>query len=218
MCIAILRCVVGCMFLTRTTTLLLGTFFVFELVRASYMKRSPPLPSEGPLGDRIRKTVAGADRRVLLAGIALFTAPLLLCLAIATYSNYERFHDPRPWAFGHEFLTVGWQGRIRKAHENGSDLRAARRRVPIGLRRWPAQKHLQVFRRSVRIELDINPGSQVAGIIREGLIGSARAAVELQEHVTELTAKLGQAATWGGLKVRFDPQQIRKRCVGQVFR
>ena len=28
--------------------------------------------------------------------------------------NYARFHDPRPWAFGHEYLTVGWQTRIRR--------------------------------------------------------------------------------------------------------
>jgi chromate transport protein ChrA len=106
----------GCMFLTRTTTLLLGTFFVFELIRASYIKRSKgaALPSEGTLWNRIAKTLAGTDRRALLVTGALFAIPLLLCLGIAARMNYERFHDPRPWAFGHEYLTVGWQGRIRR--------------------------------------------------------------------------------------------------------
>jgi hypothetical protein len=106
----------GCMFLTRTTTLLLGTFFVFELVRASYLKRSKAtsMPSDGSLLDRVDATVRGVDRRVLLASGALFVVPILVCLGMAAHSNYDRFHDPRPWAFGHEYLTVGWQGRIRR--------------------------------------------------------------------------------------------------------
>ncbi|CAN5890207.1 hypothetical protein BH11MYX4_BH11MYX4_60490 [soil metagenome] len=106
----------GCMFLTRTTTLLLGTFFVFELIRASYMKKTErsSLPAEGTLGERIEATLRGLDRRQLLLQVAFFAIPLLFCLGIAAQMNYARFHDPRPWAFGHEYLTVGWQGRIRR--------------------------------------------------------------------------------------------------------
>ena len=106
----------GCMFLTRTTTLLLGTFYVFELLRASYMKRTAELalPSEGALRDRIAKTVSGLDARHVLLKGALFALPVILCLGVAGAMNYQRFHDPRPWAFGHEYLTVGWQGRIRR--------------------------------------------------------------------------------------------------------
>ncbi|HSO35763.1 MAG TPA: hypothetical protein VLT33_24710, partial [Labilithrix sp.] len=106
----------GCMFLTRTTTLLLGTFFVFELIRASYMKKAErsSLPAEGTLGERIEATLRGLDRRQLLFQVALFAIPLLFGLGIAAQMNYARFHDPRPWAFGHEYLTVGWQGRIRR--------------------------------------------------------------------------------------------------------
>ena len=106
----------GCMFLTRTTTLLLGTFFLLELVRAAYRERSAgaALPSAGSLLARIDETVRGTDRRALLRGGALFAIPILVCLALAAHSNYDRFHDPRPWAFGHEYLTVGWQGRIRR--------------------------------------------------------------------------------------------------------
>ncbi len=105
----------GCMFLTRTTTLLLGTFFVFELIRASYIKKTgASLPSEGTLGERIAATMRGVDRRQLLYAAAFFAIPLLFCFGVAARMNYARFHDPRPWAFGHEYLTVGWQGRIHR--------------------------------------------------------------------------------------------------------
>lgn len=108
----------GCMFLTRTTTLLLGTFFVFEAIRASYMKgagaETGALPSEGTLLERIGKTYEGLDRRELVRLFALFAVPLCVAIAFASWLNNARFHDPRPWAFGHEYLTVGWQGRIRR--------------------------------------------------------------------------------------------------------
>jgi hypothetical protein len=109
----------GCMFLTRTTTLLLGTFFVFELLRASYMQPAGAtapraLPTEGTFGERFDAIVAGLDRGKLLRGALVFALPLLAAFAFASWLNWERFHDPRPWAFGHEYLTVGWQGRIRR--------------------------------------------------------------------------------------------------------
>jgi len=106
----------GFMFLTRTTTLLLGTFFVFELVRASYIKKTslPGLPVQGTLEERMGDTLRGLEWRHLLYASGCFALPLLLCLGVAAQMNYARFHDPRPWAFGHEYLTVGWQGRIRR--------------------------------------------------------------------------------------------------------
>jgi chromate transport protein ChrA len=108
----------GCMFLTRTTTLLLGSFFVFEAIRASYMKREAAgtreLPSEGTLGERFTKLTEGIDRGHLLRLGSMFAVPIAVALGFAAWLNFERFHDPRPWAFGHEYLTVGWQGRIRR--------------------------------------------------------------------------------------------------------
>ena len=106
----------GCMFLTRTTTLLLGTFFVFELIRASYMKKTslPGLPVEGTLQERIGGTLRRLETRHFLYASGCFALPLLICLGVAAQMNFARFHDPRPWAFGHEYLTVGWQGRIRR--------------------------------------------------------------------------------------------------------
>jgi hypothetical protein len=105
----------GCMFLTRTTTLLLGVFFVFELVRVSYTRKaSSPLPSEGTLGHRVGTTLRELDRGWLIEQAGLFAVPVLGAFAFASWTNYTRFHDWRPWAFGHEYLTVGWQTRIRR--------------------------------------------------------------------------------------------------------
>jgi len=105
----------GCMFLTRTTTLLLGAFFAFELIRAAYMRQSNgPLPSEGTLGDRMRQTFDGIDGKWVASRAFLFAVPVAGALLLASWMNYQRFHDPRPWAFGHEYLTVGWQTRIRR--------------------------------------------------------------------------------------------------------
>src|SRR4051794_10773676 len=54
----------GCMFLTRTTTLLLGAFFAFELIRVAYTRQvNAPLPNEGTLGERIATTLRDLDRK-----------------------------------------------------------------------------------------------------------------------------------------------------------
>ncbi len=105
----------GFMFLTRTTTLLLGVFFVFELVRVAYTRKtSLPLPAEGPFGERVGTTLRGLDRGWLVAQAGLFALPVLAAFGFASWTNATRFHDPRPWAFGHEYLTVGWQTRIKR--------------------------------------------------------------------------------------------------------
>lgn len=106
----------GCMFLTRVTTVLIAVLFVFEAIRASYIKRATDhaLPSEGRLSDRIRKTWEGVDRAELGRWFAAFALPVCVALAFASWLNFQRYHDPRPWAFGHEYLTVGWQTRIRR--------------------------------------------------------------------------------------------------------
>ena len=105
----------GCMFLTRTTTLLLGVFFVFELIRASYTRQTKsPLPSEGTFEERLRTTTRGVDWKWVASRAFVFALPVAGALLVASWMNYTRFGDPRPWAFGHEFLTVGWQTRIRR--------------------------------------------------------------------------------------------------------
>lgn len=108
----------GCMFLTRTTTVLVGVFFAFEAVRVAYLRartgegEARALPSDGPLRDRALRVLRGVDRAHLAGLVARFSLPVLVALAFASWLNDARFGDPAPWAFGHEHLQVGWKTRI----------------------------------------------------------------------------------------------------------
>jgi hypothetical protein len=91
-------------------------FFVLEVVRVAYVRKGTAeertLPTEGPLFDRAKDVLAGADRAVMARLLFLFAVPVLVAFAFASWINYARFHDPAPWAFGHEHLQVGWKTRI----------------------------------------------------------------------------------------------------------
>ncbi len=107
----------GCMFLTRTTTTLVAVFFAFEAVRVAYLraaKEGEPrrLPTEGSLLDRIELVFKDLDRALLVRLVATFSIPVLVALAFASWLNNARFGNPAPWAFGHEYLQVGWKTRI----------------------------------------------------------------------------------------------------------
>ncbi len=108
----------GCMFLTRPTTALVGVFFVVEAFRIAYTKpdkgEARALPTEGSLLERVQAVAEGADRATLTRLGVAFVVPVALCLAWASWFNWSRFHNPSPSAFGHEFLTVVWQQRIQK--------------------------------------------------------------------------------------------------------
>ena len=107
----------GCMFLTRTTTSLVAIFFAFEAVRVAYVRRKEgaeprALPTEGPLGDRIVQVLKDLDHGELVRLVVRFSIPVLGALAFASWLNNARFGTPAPWAFGHEYLQVGWKTRI----------------------------------------------------------------------------------------------------------
>ncbi len=108
---------VGLMFLTRVTTVLVSVLFAFEAIRASYMHRADgttrAMPSEGTLGERAKVLLEGIDRKKLAASVAAFSVPILAAIAFASWYNWARFGDPSPAAFGHEYLQVGWQRRIQ---------------------------------------------------------------------------------------------------------
>lgn len=102
---------VGCAFLTRATTALTAIFFAFEALRVCVQ---PGFPITGSTGERIVGTWRRLDKRRLAALYAQFALPILVCLAIASWMNYSRFGNPSPSAFGHEYLTVVWHGRIAR--------------------------------------------------------------------------------------------------------
>lgn len=113
---ALAGALLGCMFLTRPTTALTGVFFAFEALRVAYLRAAPgrALPTEGGVLDRLGAIVREADRAELVRLAAKFVAPLALALAFASWLNCARFHTLDPSAFGHEYLTVGWQARIKR--------------------------------------------------------------------------------------------------------
>lgn len=113
----------GALFLTRPTTALVAVFFVFEAVRSSYLE---PRTGEAPAGEarswpedptmtaRARQVFRDIDRSKLGVLLLSFALPVAVALFAASAYNRVRFGDPSPSAFGHEYLTVVWQGRIQK--------------------------------------------------------------------------------------------------------
>jgi len=111
---ALAGALLGCLFLTRVTTVLVGVVFIVEALRASGVLTCNE--TQGAHGSRVvarwctdRESVTRFTKMV-----ALFVLPLAGALLIASIYNHARFGTLRPWAFGHEYLTVGWQTRIRR--------------------------------------------------------------------------------------------------------
>lgn len=84
---------------TRTPMLLALPIFVVEHVRASRV---------GPITDPF----FGLAPRRFLRGALLFLAPLLVIGLALAWHNAARFGDP--FEFGHVYLDIYWQGRIKK--------------------------------------------------------------------------------------------------------
>lgn len=90
---------IGLGFLTRTPLLFATPLFLFEATRTALG------PGEGPFFRRL-------DKKKLFKSLVLFALPLSACLGAAMAHNAARFGDPRE--FGYEFLTVAWQGRMKR--------------------------------------------------------------------------------------------------------
>lgn len=101
----------GFMFLTRPHVILASLFFGLEAIRVSCKEG---LVTEGALLDRIEATWRRVDKGALLRRVVVFSIPILACMAFASWLNYSRWGRASPTAFGHEYLTVGWQARMLK--------------------------------------------------------------------------------------------------------
>lgn len=101
----------GFIFLTRPHVLLASVFFVLEAIRVSCKEG---LVTEGSLFDRIEATWVRVDKPAFFRKLLLFAIPVAACLAFATWMNYEKYGRMSPTAFGHEYLTVAWQARMKK--------------------------------------------------------------------------------------------------------
>lgn len=105
----------GLLFLTRTTALLVGVFFVLEAMRASAKRdASGAVFASGDASGFARAAafVERVDLRLLAKKIVPFAVPVLGAFAFASWLNHARFTDAAPWAFGHEHLQIGWKARI----------------------------------------------------------------------------------------------------------
>ncbi|HSQ68039.1 MAG TPA: hypothetical protein VLM85_32740 [Polyangiaceae bacterium] len=102
---------IGFIFLTRPHVLLTSAFFALEAIRVSC---KDGMETAGPWLQRVERTWARVDKAAFFRRILEFSLPVAACLAFASWMNYERFHRLSPAAFGHEYLTVAWQGRMAR--------------------------------------------------------------------------------------------------------
>ncbi len=99
----------ACAMLTRPTEAFAIPLFALEALRVSW-RAFPPAPA-GILGrlDQMRRSV---DFAKLLRTYAVFAAPILAALVVNAFLNHAKFETWSPFDPGHEYLTVGWRGRI----------------------------------------------------------------------------------------------------------
>ena len=101
----------ACIFFTRPHVLLASALFALEAIRVAC---NDGLPTEGSFSQRVKATWERLDKGLLLKRYAMFAAPIVCALALASWMNGSRFHDWAPWAFGHEHLGVVWRQRMMK--------------------------------------------------------------------------------------------------------
>ena len=85
--------------------------FALEALRVS---AGGEIPAGATWEERARATWQKLDKRALAVRYAAFSAPILCILAVCSWSNFTRFHQWSPNAFGHEYLSVAWHDRMHK--------------------------------------------------------------------------------------------------------
>jgi hypothetical protein len=108
---ALAGAMLACAYLTRPFVLLTAPLLAFEALRVSC---DGGLPTEGTLPERLQALAARVRWPDLARRYALFSLPILGAFAALAALNAARFGTANPFLFGHEFLTVGWHGRILK--------------------------------------------------------------------------------------------------------
>ncbi len=105
----------GCAFMTRPTTILLGGYYALEAFRVSASDPYGSAAGEGsPFLDRAAAAWKSVDSPALARRVLIFAAPVAATLIIAATMNHARFGTWNPNAFGHEYLTVQWHGRMER--------------------------------------------------------------------------------------------------------
>ncbi|MFT3927220.1 MAG: hypothetical protein QM778_32035 [Myxococcales bacterium] len=102
----------------RPTTLLAGSFFVVELLRAHQRAGHAPTEIGSNAADsdvphpltRAMRWVLATDFKAALPRLVLFALPMAALFGLYLWFNAARFGDP--FVFGHEYLQIRWKGRI----------------------------------------------------------------------------------------------------------
>ena len=101
----------GLGFHTRTPLLFAAPLFIMEAARTSLQVGPPPQEGAGALA-RARVFWEHLDKARLLRRLVLFAVPIGACVVVALWLNKARFGKASD--FGYEYLTVAWQGRMRR--------------------------------------------------------------------------------------------------------
>jgi hypothetical protein len=96
-------------FMSRPTMAFAAPLFALEAFRVA-SKEFPPIGSTAR--ERVRALARGLDLPRLARSYALFAFPILLALVANSWLNHARYQTWSPFDPGHEYLTVGWRGRI----------------------------------------------------------------------------------------------------------
>ncbi len=100
----------ACAWTSRPIMLLATLVFAFEALR---VHASEPEERDGFVATLVAQLRTLKWAR-FVTSVVIFSLPILASFAICSWYNYARFHTLSPFAFGHEHLTVYWQGRMLK--------------------------------------------------------------------------------------------------------
>lgn len=106
---------IGLGFMTRSPLLFAAPLFLFEALRTS-LRSANAEPAHAEPADSTNIHIAALTRlidgRRFVRKVAWFSLPVTIIMAIAFWHNKARFGNPMD--FGYEYLTVAWQGRMKK--------------------------------------------------------------------------------------------------------
>jgi hypothetical protein len=99
----------GCAFLSRPSMLLAAPLFALEAARVA-CREFPP--SGSSLLARCRNAWRDLDLARLAKSYVAFAIPILVAFGFNSLLNHARYQNWSPFDPGHEYLTVGWRGRM----------------------------------------------------------------------------------------------------------
>jgi hypothetical protein len=101
----------ACAWMSRPSIIFTAPLFALEAIRVS--SREFP-PSGESVGAQVRAMWRGLDRARLAKSYVAFAVPILVAFGINSLLNHAKYMNWSPFDPGHEYLTVGWHGRIAR--------------------------------------------------------------------------------------------------------